>query len=1136
MRLTRTALDNRVVVFVAVAFLALAGYQAFLALPRAEDPGFTIRSAVVSVLWPGASAERVERLIAEPMERALEEVKGADHVETTVRPGSAGFAFEIEYNVADVEGAWTEMREAIADVAPMLPPGVIGPFINDDFGDVFGTVIAVTGEDYTPVELERAALELRRRILALDDARSVQLDGVRQRQVVVEYDPARLAALGLSTGYLIGQLQQRNLVAPGGDLQVDGQQIALRTSGAFGSMDDVAAMALRLPTGEVVSLRDLATVRASYEDPAPQLVRFTGQPAVSVGVSMAADGNLTEFGPEVMRVVAETKADLPAGLQFDTVVYQPEVVQALTSEFIWSLIQAIVIVVGVLLLALGVRTGLVVAASIPLTMFAAFLCMQFFGITINQMSLTALIVALGLLVDNSIVVSEQALTDLQRGKGKRQAILDATREMALPLLVASSCTVAALLPTYLAESASAEYTAALFEVLLFSLAVSWVLALTFIPVLCLLFLASGREPDASSFPQMTRWERITSLFGAQQDDSDGASVTEQQDKGNAYDSTLYGTYRGVLTGMVRRPWLSLAGFVTVLFASFAVFGAVVPQQFFPTKEYKVFNVELDFPAGTSIAETERVVADLERFYADSLAGRLDADGEIETPGVLQWAAYIGSAPPRYTLSYAPKAPRPGYAYLLVTGTSHEIQPDVFIRTEEFLRRAHPDVTPRAQRVRNGSAIDYPVEVRISGPDPAVLEGLAADLRDHLRTVPGTSNVGTDWGRRQATLDVAVDHDAARRAGLSTADITTSLQTALGGVPLTALQEGDDLVPVVLRSTDALAGAEALDRLELYSQETGQRVPFRQVAEATVVYEPGVIERYAGQRTITVETDIAHDAGPFVTPFSLQGEVEAYMETVAWPAGYSYAYGGDIEESADSQGAINAKQGIAIFVLLLLLVLQFNALRPPMIVVLTLPFAFIGVTLGMLVSGYAFGFMPLLGTIALFGILINNAVVLLDRIGSLRQRGLDGEQAVIHAAEQRLRPILLTAATTAGGLIPLWISGNPLFAPMAVAMLFGLVASSALTPGLVPVLYTLFYRLRFRDFAYDPDASDRAERAMQAQEGRLASEGFPGEDYGEDEFGSDVGGDGASAPSTLSPARMSPPTSEAPLSGASTNVQ
>ncbi|MEM6785646.1 MAG: efflux RND transporter permease subunit [Bacteroidota bacterium] len=888
----------------------------------------------------------------------------------------------------------------------------------------------------------------------------------------------------------------------GGDLQMDGQQIALRTEGAFGSVEDVRQMALQLPSGEVVALGDLATVRAGYEDPARQLVRFTGQPAVSVGVSMAADGNLTEFGPEVMRVVEETKADLPAGLEFHTVVYQPEVVQGLTSEFVWSLLQAVAIVIGVLLLALGARTGLVVASSIPLTMFAAFLCMQFFDISINQMSLTALIVALGLLVDNSIVVSEQVLTDTQQGKPKRQAVLDAAREMALPLFVASACTVAALLPTYLAESSAAEYTSALFEVLLFSLAVSWLLALTLIPVLCMAFLATNgatlatnRATETSaSAPKASRWARLRARFGGRMPEPVASDAGSDE---AAYDSTLYRTYRGVLTGMVRRPWLSLGGFVVVLVGSFALFGTLVPQQFFPTKEVEVFTVELDLPRGTSIAETERVVADLEQFYADSLAGSVTAGGEIETPGVLRWATYVGSSAPRYTLSFAPKAPRASYAYLLVTGTSHEIQPDVFIRTEQFLQRTHPDVTARALRVRNGPSIDYPVEVRISGADPAVLERLAADLRDHLRTVPGTANVGTDWGRRQPTLDIAVDHDAARRAGLSTADITTSLQTALGGVPLTALQEGDDLVPVVLRSTDALAGAEALDRLELYSQATGQRVPFRQVAEATVVYEPGVIERYAGQRTITVETDIAHDAGPFVTPFSLQGEVEAYMETVAWPAGYRYAYGGDIEESIDSQGAINAKQGIAIVVLLLLLVLQFNALRPPTIVVLTLPFAFIGVTLGMLVSGYAFGFMPLLGTIALFGILINNAVVLLDRIGSLRRRGLDGEQAVIHAAEQRLRPILLTAATTAGGLIPLWISGNPLFAPMAVAMLFGLVASSALTPGLVPVLYTLFYRLRFRDFAYDPAASDAAEPA-----------------YGEPE--ETVGGDGASESPTVHP--------------------
>jgi len=952
------------------------------------------------------------------------------------------------------------MGEAVAAGGPPWRAGVSGPFFNDVLGGVVGIGGAISGEDCTPAELERAAEELRRRVLTLNDARSVQIDGALERRVYIEYDPAQLAALGVPVGYLVGQLQTRNVVAPGGTLRSGPQRVALRTRGAFSSVEDIRTMSIRLPAGDIVALGDLATVHEGYAEPASRRVRFSGTPAVSVGVAMKADGKLTEFGPQVLELVAQTEADLPAGLDFNLVVYQPEVVEALTSEFVWSLIQAVLIVIGVLLLALGVRTGLVVAASIPLTMFAAFVCMELLGITINQMSLTALIVALGLLVDNSIVISEQVLTDTQKGMDKRKAALEATRNMAFPLLVASACTAAALLPTYLADSSSAEYTAALFEVLAFSLAISWVLAMTLIPVLCVLFLATGHEPTADQ-PRERILDKVLALFGKKPK----AAKPAKADAEESYTSGLYRWYRGTLIGMVKRPWLSLSGFVIALVASFAVFGAAVPQQFFPNKAYKVFTIELDFPWGTAMETTDAVVADLEQFIADSLST------EGEAAGIVQWATYMGSGAPRYTLAYAPEPPRPSYAYILATATSPEDQREVFRRVEAYMTRTHPEITSRVATVRNGPALDYPFEVRISGPDPATLEALAQEIRNQVRSMPGTARVGTDWGPRQPTLDVAVDHDAARRAGLSSIDVATSLQVALDGIPLTQMQQGEALIPVVMRSTQALSGAEALNQMEVYSQATGQAVPFRQVADTRLVYEPANIERYNGVRTITVEADIALDAGPFVTPFSIQGQLEEYLATAtaSWPAGYTYEYGGDIEQSLDSQNAINAKGFIAIVVILLLLVAQFNALRPPAIVVLTLPFVFIGVTLGLVLTGYAFGFMPLLGTIALFGIVINNAVVLLDRIGTERKRDMSAEQAVIHAAQQRLRPILLTAATTAGGLIPLWLSGNPLFAPMAVALLFGLVASSVLTPGLVPVLYTLFYRLRFRGFTYDPEA-------------------------------------------------------------------
>ncbi|MEM6335399.1 MAG: efflux RND transporter permease subunit [Bacteroidota bacterium] len=1068
MNLTRFALDRRVILYVVIGLFALAGVRSYLDLPRAEDPGFLIRTAIVSVAWPGASAERVERHVAIPMEEELMELPGAKHVRTTVREGLAIVELDVEDLLPEVEPSWTEMREVVQSVMPTLPQGVIGPFINDDFGDVYGIVVAISGAGYSTVELERAAEELRRRVLVLDDARRVQIDGVQQRRVFIDYEPERLAALGVPAGYLVGELQTRNLVAPSGDVTAGTQRLALRTEGTFDSVDDVRNMAFRLPAGEVVALGDIATVSEGVATPSAQVVRHNGKPAVTVAVSMKADGKLTEFGPKVLEVVEQTRADLPAGLSFDLVAYQPKLVADLTSEFVSSLIQAVLIVIAVLLLALGVRTGLVVAVSIPLTMFVAFLSMQTFGITINQMSLTALIVALGLLVDNSIVISEQILSDTERGTSKREAALDATRTMAFPLFVASVCTAAALLPTYLAETSASEYTAALFEVLGFSLATSWLLAMTLIPVLCVTFLATGSRPSTS--PSL--WTRLKSRFGSE------PRVEAKPASEGRYESKLYRAYRNTLLALLKRPWLSLGGFVIVLFVSFGLFGNFVPQQFFPTKQGTQFVVQLDFSYGTDIEEADRVTADLEAFMTDSLRATLDGpapalgeEAEYDTPSVVGWASYIGTSAPRYTLAYAPEAPRPNHVYILGRASSFEGQLDVFERIAGYMERTHPTVTTRVQRVRNGPALRYPVEVRLSGPQPEVLERLATDLKRHMLTIGGVTNVATDWGRRQPGLDVEIDHEAARLAGLSSADVAFSLQATLDGIPLTQLQQGDDLIPVVLRSTDALAGAEALSGLQVYSQQTGRAVPFAQVAQAQVTYGPGNIKRYDGERTITVQADLALNTGPFVTPLSVVGEVEAYVSesSNSWPAGYTYAYGGDYEQSVDSQTAINEKFPIALIIILLLLVGQFNALRPPMIVLITLPFAFIGVTLGMLVSGYAFGFLPLLGTIALFGIIINNAVVLLDRIGSERERGLVPEQAVLHASQQRFRPILLTAATTAGGLIPLWIAGSPLFAPMAVAMLFGLVASSALTPGLVPILYALFYRLDFSNVSYDPDA-------------------------------------------------------------------
>ena len=1101
MGITEFSLSRRTLVFVTVALLSIAGLLSYTSLPRAEDPGFLIRTAVVAMAYPGASAERVERQVAVPLEEALEQLPGATHVRSEIQAGRAIVYVDVDEGLAEIEPTWTEMRETIADVVPTLPPGLRGPFINDDFGDVYGTVVAISGDDYTPAELERAAEALRTRVLALGDARRVQIDGARPRRVFVDVDPARLAALGVSTGYLVDQLASRNLVAPGGDVQAGGRTVQLRTEGAFASADDVRRTALRLPAGEVVALEDLATVRDGYAEPGDQRVRFNGRPAVTVGVSMKADGKLTEFGPQVLDAVRQTQAALPVGLDFDVVVYQPEVVDRLTSEFVSSLIQSVFIVIAVLLLSLGARTGLVVASAVPLTIFAAFVAMQTLGITINQMSLTALIVALGLLVDNAIVVAEQVLNDIEAGLDKVESATRTASQLSLPLAVSSATTAAALLPTYLAESASSEYVAALFEVLAVSLAVSWLLAVTLIPVLCVMFLKAGHTGSGSKTPVWRRLAERVGVVAPQAPSETGEPAGAEADdsaSGGPYETPFYDRYRGVLVSMLRHKWVSLGVFAAALVAAGVLFATRVPQQFFPNKSYDVFYVEMEMPYGTSLAETDRIVADLEAYVADSLRAvpqgprpELGALPEFAEPGVAKWAVYVGSAPPRFTLSYAPTAPRPGFAYFLMTASSTDEQRGLFEQILAYTGRTHPDVIARPGTIQNGPPIDYPVALRVSGGSADELRAVAAGVRDRLREVPGLINVNTDWGPRAPALDVAVDHDAARRAGLSTSDVALSLQTALDGVPLTAVQDGDDLVPVVLRSTDALAGAQALGRLQLYAQQTGAAVPFGQVARTEVVYEPANIERYDGQRTITVRADVSPTAGPFVTPFSVKSELDGYLEeaSATWPAGVTTEYGGTVEESSNSQGAIGAKGPIALVIIVFLLVLQFNAIRPPVIVLATLPFAIIGTTLGLLVSGYAFGFMPLLGTIALLGILINNALVLLDRVESEQARGLGSEQALLHASQQRLRPILLTAVTTVAGLLPLWFAGSPLFAPMAVALLFGLIVATVLTPLLVPVLYTVVYRLDFADVDYDPDPDpDLRPRTDAAVEDQAVSRG------------------------------------------------
>ncbi|MFB6273848.1 MAG: efflux RND transporter permease subunit [Salinibacter sp.] len=1048
MQITRLALTKRTVMAVLLVLGLVAGTLTYFSLPRQEDPGFTVRVAVVTAFYPGASPQEVEKQVTDPLEAEIEEMTKVEFVESESRSGAAVIQVEVQDQYSDVEPIWTTLRERVKAASANLPEGVIGPTVHDNYGDRCSTVVAMTGESFSCAELETIGEEVRKMLLGLKNLGKVQVQGIPDRRVYVEYDRARLAALGLSTGQLARILKQRNVVVDGGFVQTDRERIAMKPTGSFDSVEQIRSMTFRLPgSGELVALQDVATVKRGYADPPTRLVSYNGQRAVSIAVSMADGGKITQLGPRILNALEEMQSTLPAGIDFHTVSYRASVIDSLVNEFTASLLQGILAVLAVLLLFLGARTGIIVASAVPTTIIGSLLVMAALGISLNKMSLTALIIALGLLVDNAVVISESILVQMREGKQAFRAAVDSVKELRFPLLVATLTTSAALLPTYLNDHVVGEYTSAIFEVVTIALLLSWGLSLTVMPMLCYLFLTvKGEDADSpieDGSQDLVWWKPTTwPLFADRAEPdvetngvpSNGSADTDSPAKGaSEYDTPFYRWYRGLLLGIVRHQWLSvvvaLSMFGTAMWAS-----GFLPEQFIPRKEETIFKGEIELPYGTPFKRTKAVTRDLEQFMRDSLQVGVPeqqsslfavpkiGETEYETQGIVNWGAWIGSGAPRYILGYNPEQPRPNYAYFLINTTSFEVQKRIIDRMNGFLGRNYPEAMPRLEKLRNGPPLDYPIEIRLSGPNRSKLQSIAGALKTKMRAIDGVTNVNDDWGQRQKRLTVDINDARAQRAGLTTEDIGLSLRTSLTGVPLTHYRTGNDRVPVVLRSEKAARRSVAsLNGIDVFSQRTGENVPLTQVADLQLDFPPSKILRRNRKRTITVQADLAPDAPSSLTPFPVVNQLKPWLQeqSQSWPFGYTYGIGGEPEQSGDVRGGIAEKAPYAVLFILLLLVAQFNAIRKPLIVVLTLPFALIGVVGGLLLTNLPLDFMGILGVIALFGIVINNAVVLLDRIEiEINEFGREGPRAVLEASQRRLRPILLTTATTIGGLVPL----------------------------------------------------------------------------------------------------------------------
>jgi multidrug efflux pump subunit AcrB len=1028
MSITRVALEKNRITLVALVVIFFSGVQAFFQLPRAEDPGFIVRAAQIITYFPGGSPERVEQLVTDKLEKAIMEMPELDFVQSESKTGVSIIIVNILERYREMRPIWDQLRRKVEDVTPELPDGITGPFVNDEFGDVFGTIVTITGEGYSYAELKDIADDVRDEILLIAEVAKVEIYGAQEERIFVEYNNARLADLGLSAFQLSQILDDQNIVFPGGDVSTDYERIVLEPTGSYESVEELNGTVIRLPgRDDLVYLGDIARVSRGYIDPPSTKMTTSGVPGLGIAISLREGGNITVLGDKVQALIHDLQAKYPFGVNFDTVALQSYHVDRKVKDFTNNLLTAVFLVLAVMLVSLGLRTGLVVAALVPMAMIMALLIMSFLGIGLDQMSLASLIIALGMLVDNAIVMSESIMVQMASGKKAFDAAVDSARELQVPLLTSSLTTAAAFLPIYLAESSTGEYTAPLFKVVTITLLSSWILALTMTPLLCVYFLKVKARTEA--------------------------------DEGN--NTFFYRRYRGTLLRSLRHPILTLAVVFGVFMAAMYGMG-FVPNIFFPTNDKAIVTAELKLPVGSPIERTERAVQEIDDYIREELAA-----GPEREEGVTKWASFIGEGAPRFVLSYNPEPPKPEYAIMLINATSLEfVNRGLIPKLEAFCLNRFPDLSATIAPLPLGPPAMAPVEVRVSGRDEDEVFALVDAVKAELATIPGTKNIRDNWGMRTKKLIVQVDQPRAQRAGLSNLDVALSLQTVLTGYETTQYREDDKVIPVTLRSV--AAERQDIGKLEshnIFSQSTGQSVPLKQIADIEVVWQPAVIFRRDRLKTVTVSADVDPGVSPVEVSFAANDWLKT--ESQSWPIGYRYELGGDIENSQKANESIAAKLPIAGFIILLLLVGQFNSIRRPLIILATIPLALIGVTVGLLLMRSYFGFMTLLGVISLAGIVINNAIVLIDRIKiEIEENGLEPPRAVIEAAQRRLRPILLTTATTVGGLIPLYFGGGPMYEPMAVAIIFGLVFSTVLTLGVVPVLYSILFRVDFKDYALE----------------------------------------------------------------------
>jgi multidrug efflux pump len=1037
--ISRWALEHPALTRYLMVVLLVLGFAAYFQLGQDEDPPFTFRAMVVQAYWPGASAQQVADQVTDKIERTLQEVPHADVIRSYAKPGESLTLFQIHDSASpkEVPNVWYQVRKRIGDVRGTLPPGVVGPFFNDDFGDVYGSIYALSADGFSDEELRVFAENIRSQLLRVPHVAKVEVFGAQPEKIFVEVSQKRLAQLGLDMNQVLGQLAAQNAVEAAGVLDAGSQNLQIRVAGAFKSVSDLEQLPIRgvnPANGQASALKlsDIAKVRRGYSDPPAVKVRHQGKPVIALGISMAKGGDIIALGEALKERAAQIRSDLPAGISLQQVQDQPAAVSRSVGEFVRVLIEAVIVVLAVSFVSLGlhtrplridIRPGLVVGITIPLVLAITFVTMYYWGVGLHKISLGSLIIALGLLVDDAIIAVEMMVRKLEEGYDKMRAATFAYEATSMPMLTGTLITAAGFLPIGLAKSTTGEYTFAIFAVTSAALVISWVVSVYFVPYLGAWLLRTRTH-------------------------SHGGSPGEAHE---LFDTPFYNRFRTLVNWCVQHRWITIGLTVGTFAAGIAGMGKV-QQQFFPDSSRPEVLVDLWLPEGSTLRESEQIS---KRFEA-----RL-----MKEPGVESVTSWVGSGVPRFYLPLDQIFPQSNVSQTILLPKDLATRERLRKSLPALLATEFPEIRGRVKLLPNGPPVPYPVQFRVVGTDAKQVRQWADQAKEILRANPNMRGVNDNWNEQVKALSLDIDQDKARALGVSSQSVAQSSRTWLSGVTVGQYREGDKLIDIVLRQPAEDRNA-IHDIADGYLPTTsGRAVSMQQVAKVNVGWEPGVMWREGRKYAVTVQGDVAEGMqGPTVTKqvWPQLADLQKRM-----PADYGIEVAGAQAESSKGTGSIAAGVPVMLFIIFTLLMLQLQSFSRAMLVFLTGPLGIAGIAAALLLLDRPFGFVALLGVIALMGMIMRNSVILIDQIEQDRARGAATWDAVVEAAVRRFRPIVLTAAAAVLAMIPL--TRSVFWGPMAVAIMGGLIVATALTLLALPAMYAAWFRVK----RHDPPAAAAA---------------------------------------------------------------